>query len=194
MMLLDDFSLKTEYYLRIHCGRIHPSRLDRRGRLTLALGALCAFALTGAACSGSGGGSGGKTIDAGGTTIPARTTTTSTQPTITTADGAPKVVQFASPRQFWCMKAHPGQAQVTVGWSVPSATTVTVALDGTSLHSGIRKVLPFWVPAGKADGIGATVVFPCSSGNSHRITVRWRMRRSPTEMRTVTIRKAAPGA
>jgi hypothetical protein len=183
------FYPKTEYYRRILCGRTYPSRLGRRGRLAVPLAALCTVALAASSCSG--GNSGHKTIDAGGTTIPAVTTTSSTQPTITTAGGAPKVVQFASPREFWCMKAHPGQAQVTVGWSVPSATTVVVALDGKSLHSGIRKVLPFWVAAGKAYGIGATVVFPCSSGNSHRITVRWRMRRSPTETRTVTIRKAA---
>ena len=42
--------------------------------------------------------------------------------TVTTPDGAPKVVQFQAPRRYWCLPAHPGQAQVTVGWSVPSAT------------------------------------------------------------------------
>jgi hypothetical protein len=108
---------------------------------------------------------------------------------VTTPDGAPKVVQFAAPRRYWCLLAHRGQAQVTVGWSVPSATRVAVLLDGTALHSGIRKALPFWVPAGKPDGIGGTIVFPCP-GNRHRVTIRWRMKSSTAETRTVTIRKA----
>jgi hypothetical protein len=160
-----------------------------RRRVVLALLGVVALAATG--CSGSGG-SAGKTIDAGGSAIPARTPTTSTrQPTVTTADGAPKIIQWEAPRSFWCLKAHPGQAQVTVGWSAPSATTVAVLLDGTLLHTGIRKALPFWVPAGKAAGIGGTLVFRCGAGNQHRVTVRWRRHGSPVETRTVTIRKAA---
>jgi hypothetical protein len=99
-------------------------------------------------------------------------------------------VQFAGPRDFWCLKAHPGQAQVTIGWSAPSATTVAVLLDGRTLHTGIRKQLPFWVPAGKPAGIGGTVVFACGSGNRHRITIQWRGPGSPVEARSVTIRKA----
>jgi hypothetical protein len=158
-------------------------------RHALVLTVLCALGLAAAACSGSG--SSGKPIDAGGSTIPKQTTTSSAPtPTITTATGAPKVVQFAAPRTFWCMRDPAGQAQVTVGWSVPSASAVAVAFDGKKLHAGIRDALPFWVPAGKAAGIGATVVFACNSRDRHRVTVRWRMHGSPAETRTVTIRKA----
>ncbi len=106
-------------------------------------------------------------------------------------DGPPKVVQFAAPRRFWCLQAHPGQAQVTIGWSVPSATDVAVLLDGRRLHAGLRRALPFAVLAGPASGIGATVVFPCRSGDRHRITIRWRMGSSPPAQRTVTIAKAS---
>jgi hypothetical protein len=154
--------------------------------------AVCALALTATACSES---ANHKTssgaIDAGGTTIPAaKTTSAPTAPTITTASGAPKVVEFAAPHSFWCLEAHAGQAQVTLGWSVPSATTVAVLLDGRRVHTGIRKALPFWLPAGKAAGIGGTIVFRCRSQNRHRVTVHWRMRRSAIETRTVAIRKA----
>jgi len=131
-------------------------------------------------------------IGAGGGTIPATTsTTTEDEPAVTTASGAPKVTQFRSPRNFWCLPAQPGQAQVIVGWKVPSAESATVALDGQRLHSGIRKNPPFWVPAGDASGIGATVVFACRPGESHRVTVRWRMPSAPPTERTVTVHKAA---
>ena len=55
------------------------------------------------------------------------------------------------------------QAQVTVGWSVPSATDVTVLLDGASPPVGIQDTAPYQVPAGKAPGVGSTIVFPCAA-------------------------------
>jgi hypothetical protein len=159
-----------------------------------ALGPLTAFALAVclASCGGSsGGGSTRAGVAAGGKTIPKTTTTTTPQPTtVTTPGGAPKVVQFKTPRKFWCLNDNPGQAQVIVGWSVPSATSVAVLLDGTRLHSGIRAALPFEVPAGDPSGIGSTVVFPCNSGARHRVTIRWRAHGSPVTQRTVTIAKA----
>lgn len=103
---------------------------------------------------------------------------------------APEVAQFAAPKRFWCLQAHPGQAQVTIGWSVPSTTAVTVLLDGRALRQGLRHELPFAVLAGQADGIGATIVFRCGSGSHHRITLRWRTGDSAAATRTVTIRKA----
>jgi hypothetical protein len=150
------------------------------------------LALSIASCGGSSGGSSTESnINAGGKTIPRTTTTEVKQPTtVTTANGAPKVTQFRSPGKFWCLHADPGQAQATVGWSAPSATSVSVLLDGTRLHSGIRKTLPFEVPAGDPSGIGSTVVFPCNAGNRHRITIRWRGHGSPMTQRTVTITKA----
>jgi hypothetical protein len=111
-------------------------------------------------------------------------------PSASAAAAPPDVVQFASPKRFWCMTAHPGQAQVTVGWSVPTATAVTVLLDGRPLHQGLRDRIPFAVLAGKADGIGATVVFPCRSGRTHRVTIRWRAAGSAAASRTVTIHRA----
>jgi hypothetical protein len=103
---------------------------------------------------------------------------------------ASAIAQFDSPRKFWCLPGHPGQAQVIVGWSVPSAKKVAVFLDGRRLHSGIREKLPYWVPAGDASGIGATVVFRCGSAERHRVRVRWRIPSSPAVNRTVTIHKA----
>ncbi len=113
-----------------------------------------------------------------------------TAPTATSAATAPHVAQFASVPRFWCLPAHPGQAQTTIGWSVPTATSATVLLDGRALHQGIRKQLPFAVMAGKPAGIGVTVVFACRPGDHHRITIRWRDGSSPASARTVRIRKA----
>jgi hypothetical protein len=150
------------------------------------------LALSVASCGGSSGGSSTESnINAGGRTIPKTTSTEAKQPTtVTTSNGAPKVVQFKVPGNFWCLHADPGQAQVIVGWSAPSATSAAVLLDGKRVHTGIRKTLPFAVPAGDPSGIGSTVVFPCNAGNHHRITIRWRAHGSPAAERTVTITKA----
>lgn len=130
-------------------------------------------------------------LGAGGEKLPPTTTATPPPtPTVTTTGGAPKVVQFAAPKRFFCVPAHPGQAQVTIGWSVPSATAVDVRLDGKQLHEGIRKALPFAVPAGPPSGIGSTIVFPCRPARTHTVTIRWRMGSSTPAERTVKITRA----
>jgi hypothetical protein len=100
------------------------------------------------------------------------------------------VDQFEAPGEFWCLKANPGEAQATLGWSAPQATGVKVFLDGEKLHSGIRGALPFTVPAGDATGIGTTVVFACEPDDSHTVEVRWRIQGSPPAIREATIEKA----
>jgi hypothetical protein len=152
----------------------------------------CLLALSVASCGGSSGGSSTESnVNAGGKTIPKTTTQESKQSTtLTMANGAPKVVQFKAPREFWCLRAHPAQAQVTLGWSVPSATNAAILLDGTRVHSGIRRALPFSVLGGTPSGIGTTVVFQCRPDQRHRITVRWGAHGSPTAERTVTITKS----
>jgi hypothetical protein len=148
----------------------------------------CGLALALAACDG--GDPADDALGAGGKAIPG--TSSADEPrSETKRSGAPKVAQFRNPPRFWCLEAHPGQAQVIVGWSVPAAKKVAVFLDGRRLHTGIRKRLPFWVPAGDASGIGATVVFGCDAGDRHRITVRWRARSGPATARRTTVTKAA---
>ena len=130
-------------------------------------------------------------LGAGGQKIPPTTTAAAAPtPTVTTANGAPGIRQFAAPKTFFCMAAHPNQAQVTIGWSVPNATAVDVRLDGKVLHEGIRKALPFAVPAGPPTGIGSTIVFPCRPDRTHTVKIRWRSGSSPTSERTVKITKA----
>jgi hypothetical protein len=160
-------------------------------RAALTLTAACTLGIGAVSCGGST--TGGPVQDAGGAsggTIPTTTTSTAkSDRTLTTAGGAPRVVQFAVPHRFWCLKAHPDQAQVTAGWSVPSATHVAVLLDGAQVHAGIRKSLPFSVQAGTPAGIGTTVVFPCRGTRTHRLTVRWQAHGSPWAEREATIRK-----
>ena len=88
------------------------------------------------------------------------------------------------------LELRDAKAQLTVGWSVPSATGVTVELDGKPLDEGIRRKLPFHVLAGPPAGIGTTVVFGCRSGKAHTLTVRWRGGDAKTVERTLRIRKA----
>ena len=117
-------------------------------------------------------------------------------PGITTPDGAPRVTEFNAPNQFWCMSGYPNRAQVTIGWHVPSATAVSLGLDGRPLPTPPLERLyaagqpPFEVPAGGPSGIGATVVFPCVPGQRHMITVAWRTGGSPVTRRVVTVTKA----
>jgi hypothetical protein len=163
----------------------------------------CALGLGVAACGTEEGaaGSGSATaaqvaqapVDAGGTTIPAATTTPATPaPPATTPTGAPKVVQFDAPKRFWCLKADPGQAQVIVGWSVPTATDLVVLLDGKVLPQGLLdNPVPFAVVAGKPMGLGVTVVFGCKAGSRHTITMRWSENGGPATTRSVTVVKAA---
>jgi hypothetical protein len=116
---------------------------------------------------------------------------TTVLPVVTTPDGAPEVVRFVVPDRFWCLVDDPSEAQVTVGWHVPSATEVEVLLDGVAVPAGFQPALPYQLPAGGPTGIGATVVFPCEDGDQHSVTVRWRSGTSPTAERTGTIAKGA---
>lgn len=111
-------------------------------------------------------------------------------PAVAAPSAPPRVVQFDAPERFWCLVSRPRQAQVTIGWSVPSATRVTVELDGRPLRSGLRKRAPFHVLAGSPSGIGTTVVFGCRTGARHTITIRWRVGDSKPATRTLRIRKA----
>jgi hypothetical protein len=97
-----------------------------------------------------------------------------TQPLILSAEGGPAVVQFQAPTNFSCLAQNPAQAQITIGWNVPSSTEVTVRFDGSVMHRGIRQQLPFDVPAGPSVGPGATLVFGCNSGSTHTVVLTWR--------------------
>lgn len=128
----------------------------------------------------------------GGEAIPVRPTPpTTAAPVVTTPDGAPEVLAFDGPDEFWCLVTEPAEAQVTLGWTVLSATEVTVTLDGVVLPSGIQPQAPFQVPVGDASGIGSTVRFACEPAVDHVITVSWRMGSSPPVERTVAITKGA---
>ncbi|MDI9917320.1 hypothetical protein [Rhodococcus sp. IEGM 1379] len=78
---------------------------------------------------------------------------------------------------------------MTVGWSAPSATDVSLALDGQLLPVGIQNELPYQVPAGGPTGIGAAVVFACDSATHHTIDITWTGHARPATSRTVTIVK-----
>jgi hypothetical protein len=118
-------------------------------------------------------------------------------PGVTTADGAPRITQFHAPSQFVCLSGYPNRAQVTIGWHVPSATAVSLALDGRALPVLPLPQLyatgqpPFEVPAGGPTGLGTAIVFPCVPGQRHTITLGWRAGSSPVARRVVTITKAA---
>lgn len=123
-----------------------------------------------------------------GIPIPEPTTTSSVStPPVTTPEGGPAVVEWSAPEEFWCM-ADGKQAQITVGWSVPSATEVTVELDGAALPSGIQSTVPYQVLAGHPSGIGSTLVFDCAP-DRHDVTITWTMDGQSTE-RTFTSTKA----
>lgn len=117
-------------------------------------------------------------------------------PGITTPDGAPRITQFHAPNQFSCLGGYPNRAQVTIGWHVPSATAVSLALDGRALATlPLNRLLvpgqrPFEVLAGDPSGIGATIVFPCAPGQRHTIALGWRTEHSPVTRRVVTVTEA----
>jgi len=118
-------------------------------------------------------------------------------PGITTPDGAPRITEFSAPHQFRCMSGYPNRVQVEIGWHVPSATAVSLALDGRPLSTPPLERLyaagqpPFEVPAGPPSGIGAAIVFPCVPGQRHTIALGWRTGRSPVTRRVVTVTKAS---
>lgn len=124
--------------------------------------------------------------------IPTRTAaaaTTSDAPTPAAGTStAPAVDNFTVLPTFTCLKDEPARSVVTVGWSAPSATAVTLSLDGQPLQTGIRTEVPFQVPAGGPTGIGAAVVFDCRSSDVHTIEVVWTDGTS-SQSRTVTITK-----
>jgi hypothetical protein len=123
-------------------------------------------------------------------TLPTQTTAPSPSGSpVTTPDGAMAVLQFHAPTSFSCLAQYPLQAQVTIGWNVPSATRVTETFDGTIMHSGIREALPFAVSAGV--GLGTTLVFGCESGVAHTIVLTWYGQGLPPTRRVVTVHKVA---
>lgn len=126
-----------------------------------------------------------------GEPIPPRATPSSPPPSslIATVDGAPAVVEFGVSESFSCL-ANGVEGQVTIGWSVPSATDVSVLLDGTAPATGIQDDLPYQIPAGPAAGVGSTVVFPCQSADEHTFTVIWALG-DTTTTREVTVTRAA---
>jgi hypothetical protein len=134
--------------------------------------------------SGSGGAATERSIP---TRVPAPPTPL---PVVTVPGGAPEVTEFAAPRSFSCLAESPEQAQVTIGWNVPSATDVAVQLDGSVPASGIQDALPYQVPAGPAVGPGVAMVFPCDLAE-HTITLTWTAGSSPPTERVVAITKAA---
>jgi hypothetical protein len=125
--------------------------------------------------------------------VPTRQAPSTTQPTLTDANGAPIVEQFHAPPTYYCLSTAdtPRQAQINVGWSVPSATELDITLDGEPVPSGIRDTLPFHVPAGPPSGVGTTIVFACGQETPHTIEITWRTSSSTSTIRTLLITKAA---
>lgn len=160
----------------------------------LALAAACSSnpspSATGGTNSSSPGGGGGSVVD-GPAPIPTRTAPpTTAAPVVTTPDGAPALVEYHAPTTFYCLANTPNEAQVTIGWNAPSATDVSLTLDGEPLVSGIQPAPPYQVPAGGPTGFGATVVFACNPASEHTIKATWKMNDSPPTERTITITKA----
>ena len=120
-------------------------------------------------------------------TVAAVTTT----PLVTTQSGQPAITQFNAPSTFSCLAAYRDQAQVTVGWHVPSADHLTVLFDGAPIHVGIIDALPFDVPAGRPSGPGTTIVFACAAGDQHQVTLRWDAPGLRSITRTFTATKVA---
>ncbi len=113
---------------------------------------------------------------------------------VTEPGGAPVVEQFVAPDSFVCLAEDPRQAQVTVGWDVPTATDVTILLDGAPVHSGIHDELPFAVTAGTARGIGSTIVFDCAASDARTITIQWTVGASPPAEHVVQVVREADDA
>jgi hypothetical protein len=100
--------------------------------------------------------------------------------------GRPALTMFNAPSSYTCLTQDPTQAQVTLGWSAPSATQVVVTLDGTPPPRGIRAALPYEVPAGPATGPGVTIVFACGTA-PHTIELRWQRQHSAATVRDVSV-------
>jgi hypothetical protein len=170
-------------------GNMLDGNVRRRGefwRLPFVLGAPLVAIILGA-CSGS---TGSSTASTSPRPIPSRTAPpTTSPPTVTTPEGGPEVTTFNAPTSFTCLAQDPSQAQVTIGWTAPSATQVAIGLDGAPPPSGIRNSFPFQVPAGPASGPGVTIVFACGPAFQHTITLAWRMKKSPRTLRVVSIAK-----
>jgi hypothetical protein len=163
-------------------------RRRERARLPVVVGATLVGVLV-AACSG---GTGSSAASSGGRPIPSPTSPPSTSPpNITTPDGAPAVTAFYAPTTFSCVNEDPSQGQVTIGWTVPSATQVGIVLDGAPPPSGIRISVPYAVPAGPPRGPGVTIVFACGPAQ-HTIMLSWRTKTSPATVRLVSVTKIAP--
>jgi hypothetical protein len=127
--------------------------------------------------------------------IPTRTVEPTTlAPVVTEPGGSPAVEAFVAPETFVCLAEDPRQAQVTLGWDVPTATEVAISLDGEPVPSGIRDELPFEVPAGGARGIGTTVVFACDGSDARTITIAWSIDGSPPTEQVVNVVRGTDGA
>jgi len=156
--------------------------------LAFVLGATL-FGVTLGACSGA---TGSSSASSSARPIPVRVPPpTTSPPTVTTPQGGPEVTAFNAPTSFTCLSQDPSQGQVTIGWTVPSATQVAIVLDGAPPPSGIRGSLPYAVPAGPARGPGVTIVFACSPAAQHTIMLAWRTKDSPATVRLVPVAKVA---
>lgn len=123
--------------------------------------------------------------------VPTRTTPSSTPiaPSPPEASDEVTVTDFTVLPTFSCLKVVPPRAIVTVGWSAPAATDVSLSLDGHVLPVGIENELPYHVPAGDPTGIGAAVVFTCDGQSQHTIDITWTGHPLAATTRTVTIVK-----
>lgn len=143
---------------------------------------LACIAMTGVAACGTDSDSGGLAA------VPTRTSTAAqSQAPQTEAGGAIAVGDFVIQPTYECLDKTPRQAIVTVGWTAPSATSVSVTLDGRVLSTGIQPTLPYQVPAGGAPGIGATVAFSCDGPTSHTLALTWSADGLKPNTRTATI-------
>ena len=111
-------------------------------------------------------------------------------------DVGPAVDPFVAPHTFVCLAEDPNQAQVTIGWDVPTASDVEIRLDGVPVPSGsapsCRSRCP---PAARAAGIGSTVVFDCDASEAWTITIQWTAHGSPPTVKVVhVVHEADDGA
>ncbi|MBE7193276.1 MAG: hypothetical protein INR66_12430 [Gordonia polyisoprenivorans] len=123
--------------------------------------------------------------------VPTRTTTSTPATSVIDPGNVVGVRNFVVQPSYSCLDGNPRRAIVTVGWTAPSATGVSLSLDGRRLPAGLNNPLPYQVPAGGPKGIGATVAFACDGATQHSITIDWTAAGLTPASRTVTIVKDA---